>query len=132
MQNQYYQDKSGFFMVLKIDRVKPYWIGFDYNIWSTYGDANPLITTWLYNDENNNIIIEMTRDYPWHFIELDSPSEDPDYITYEEFMKDYKPLIYRVIPRYVAITWLEQVMKVYRGLFKTEQDYIRALQELNE
>lgn len=132
MQNQYYQDKSGFFMVSKIGRSKPYWIGFDYSVWSTYGYANPLVSTWLYNDENHNIIFEATKDYPWHFIELEGQPKDPDFINYDEFMKNYKPLIHRVIPRDVAIVWLEQAMKVYREFFKDEKDFIRACNEMNE
>ena len=132
MQNQYYQDKSGFSMVSTIHRSKPYWVGFNYSVWSTYGDANPLVSTWLHNDLNGNIIFEATKDYPWHFIELEGEPDSLEFITYDEFMKDYKPLIHRIIPRDVAITWLEQAMKAYRGLFKDEKDFIRACNEMNE
>ncbi len=129
MQNQYYQDKTGFIQVSTPNDSSPYWVGFDYEIFSAYGESNPHVSTWLYNNLNGNIILEVAKDYPWHFIMLEGDPEDPEFITYDEFMKDYKPLIHRVIPRDVAITWLDQAMKVYRKFFSSEENYIRACKE---
>ena len=33
----------------------------------------------------------------------------PDFIYYEDFMKDYTSLLYRIIPNEVAIDWLQQI-----------------------
>lgn len=131
MQNQYYQDKTGFIRVPTSNGSSTYWVGFDYEICSAVDDVNLHVSTWLYNDTSGNIILEITKDYPWHFILLDGEPEDLDFVTYDEFMKDYKPLIHRVIPRDVAIAWLEQAMEVYRGFFSSEENYIRACKENN-
>ena len=129
MYNEYCQEKKGFVMVSTDDHSSMYWIGLNYNIWSTYNTTKPMLTIWLYNDQNNNIIFEITPLYRWSF-KPDEP-ENPDFITYEEFMKDYQPVIRRVVPRDVAIDWLDQAMQVYRSLFKTEEDFIIACKKLN-
>ncbi|MBP6869899.1 hypothetical protein KBC04_03390 [Candidatus Babeliales bacterium] len=130
MQNQYYQNKADFFRVAASNDMSSYWVGFDYEICSVSAEAKSYFSAWLYNDIDGKIIFEVTKDYPWHFMELEDNSEDPDFQTYEEFMKDYKPLITRVIPRQVAIEWLNQAMKVYRGLFSTEENYKNMCKEL--
>ena len=133
MYNEYSQisfhDKSKFFMIASSNSKINYWVGSQYEIWSTYADANPYVTTWLYNDDQGNIIFEVTPFYRWSMQEVEL--KDPEFITYEEFMKDYKPLIKRVIPREIAIEWFEQIMKVYRGFFSTEENYLNALKRLD-
>lgn len=135
MQNEYYhepsRDKPGFVKILSKSGESKFWVGLNYQIWETFADANPYVSTWIYNDDNENIIFEVTKNYKWHFTILEGISEDPEFINYEEFMKDYKPLIHRVIPHNLAVQWLEQVMNVYRDFFSTEEDYIRACEELN-
>ncbi len=46
-------------------------------------------------------------------------------------MKHYEPLIRRVIPREVAVEWLDQAMKVYRMLFTAEEDFIAECKRNN-
>ncbi|MBP6869767.1 hypothetical protein KBC04_02710 [Candidatus Babeliales bacterium] len=132
MYNQYCHQlpllSSEFVKILSKSGESSYWVGLDYDVWSTYISTKSMLTTWLYNDDKGNIIFEVTPLYQWSFLP-DEP-EDPDFQTYEEFMKDYKPLITRVIPRQVAIEWLGQVMKVYRGLFSTEENYKNMCKEL--
>jgi len=135
MQNEYYhepsRDKPCFIKILSKSGESKFWVGLNYQIWETFADANPYVSTWLYNDDDENIIFEVTKNYKWHFTILEGVSEDPEFETYEEFMKKYKPLIHRVIPRDVAIEWLKQLMNVYKDFFSTEEDYIRAYKELN-
>jgi len=119
--NEYCQDKPELFMIESSDGSSTYWVGIDYKIWSTYVNTNPSISTWLYIDNDDNIIFELTKDYKWSFFPDDL--QDPEFITYNEFMKDYKPLIHRIIPRDVAVQWLEQAMKIHRGFFSTEENY---------
>lgn len=129
MWNEKFQGKSGFFMVPTPSGKSNYWVGLDYEIWETFNDINPYVTTWMYNDYNGNIILEVTPFYKWSVQEQED--DDPDFITYDEFMKNYTPLIHRVIPREIADAWVEQAMKVYRGFFSTEENYIRACKENN-
>src|SRR3990167_1820900 len=104
MWNENLQGKSGFFMVKTSDNSGIYWVGSDYKILSTFGNTNPHVSTWLYNDHEGNIIFEVTKTYKWSTQKDDR--KDPEFMTYKKFMKDYQPLIYRVIPRDVAIQWL--------------------------
>ena len=133
MENEYYHEfphnKPEFFMISSPSGQSTYWIGSNYEMWSVSGNANKYVNTWLYNNHDHQIILEITPLYKWSFNEREP--EDSDFITYDEFMKDYKPLIHRVIPRDVAIIWLDQAMKVYRGFFSSEEDYIRACKENN-
>ena len=133
MENEYCHEfpheKPEFIMVQTSDGTSNYWIGSNYEIWKTYTGTNPMVTTWMYNDLDDNIILEVTPLYKWSFLPDDL--EDPEFETYDEFIKKFKPLIHRVIPREIAIEWLEQSMKVYRGFFSTEENYIRACKENN-
>ena len=133
MYNEYFHDlpykNPKFIMMSRSDGSSRYWVGYNYKIWETSNDANPYVTTWLYNDYEGNIIFEVTPFYKWSMQEREP--EDLDFITYDGFIKNYKPLIHRVIPRDVAIEWLGQAMKIYRGFFKNEKDYIRACKENN-
>jgi hypothetical protein len=133
MENKYCHElphqNPEFIMVPTSDNSSKYWVGANYKIWSTYNTTKPMLAAWLYNDHDGQIILEVTPLYKWSF--FPDNLEDPEFITYEEFMKDYKPLIHRVITLKVAIAWLDQAMKVYRGFFSTEEDYIRACKENN-
>jgi len=129
MWNEKFQGKSGFFMVPTISGKSSYWIGLNYEIWETSNNTNPYVTTWMYNDSEGNIIFEVTKFYKWSLREKEP--EDLDFITYEEFIKDYKPLIHCIIPRDLAIEWLKQAMEIHRGFFSTEEDYQKLCKLLN-
>ena len=101
-----------------------YWVGANYNIWRAYADANPYVYTWVYNDTEGNIIFEVTKFYKWSMKKREP--EDLDFVTYKKFMKDYKPLIHRVIPRDIAIAWLKKAKKWYQVIYKNEIDVINA------
>jgi len=111
-----------FIMVSSHSGESMYWVGVNYEVWTTFDDINPHVATWLYNDKEGNIILEVSKLYKWAFIRKNR--KDPEYETYDEFMKDYKSLIHRVIPRDVAIQWLKDSMKVYRSFFENEADFI--------
>jgi hypothetical protein len=80
------------------------WIGLTYCVWEVPGSIQPNLTTWLYNDIEGNIILEMTENYIWHYFE---PSVGKNYSTHEEFMKNYRPFRIRIISREMAYQWLE-------------------------
>ena len=119
--NEYHQDQPGFFMVSSLDGLSRYWVGANYIVWSTYNTTKPMLTSWLYNDNEGNIIFEVTKNYKWSTCP-DDP-EDPDFMSYGDFMKDYKPLIHRTIPRDIAVKWLKDVMKIHKSLFISEENY---------
>lgn len=82
-----------------------FWVGLNYSLWETPGNVNPVLTTWIYNDIKGNIILEIAPDYRWHHMD---PKPGEKFISYEEFMKNYKPYIVRIIPKNVATRWLAQ------------------------
>jgi hypothetical protein len=58
----------------------------------------------------------MTPVYPWHFYELDDAQQQKNYIPYEEWIKNYKPLLIRTIPKDVAEQWLNQAQEILKKI----------------
>lgn len=114
---------STFLMVPTISRETTYWIGLNYKVWSTYNTTSPAFSTWLYNDDQNNIMLEITEDYPWTFLPDDETN--PHFISYENFMQSYKPFYTRIIPKEVAEQWLKQC----KSLLQTIHDNTKMLDE---
>ena len=54
--------------------------------------------TWLYN-QNNKIYLEITPGYMWHF--SDQINKE-DFIPYDEWIKNYKPLVIIEIDKVIA------------------------------
>ncbi|HSC24712.1 MAG TPA: hypothetical protein VLB80_00645 [Candidatus Babeliales bacterium] len=75
------------------------WIGTIYHLW-----AFKECVTWLYNDKNGLIIFEITPLYPFFY---DTPKELSS-ISYNEWIKNYKPYVIKVIPKEIAQQWLQQ------------------------
>lgn len=81
-----------------------YWIGSRYSLFSAYGMVNQ--ESWLYNDQDGNIVFEFTPVYPWFYSD---PEPGETFIKYSEWMKNYKPYLKRVIPKEIAQRWLKQL-----------------------
>ena len=79
--NEEMQDKPGL-SYFKIDSIK-YWVGLKNLIWATPSNANPILSTWLYNNASGEIILEITPSYPWHFIDTED-TKDENFISYEK------------------------------------------------
>ncbi|HEV2917412.1 MAG TPA: hypothetical protein VGW78_06740 [Candidatus Babeliales bacterium] len=80
------------------------------------------------SDKDGNIIFEITPHYKYHFCE---PDETPSFISYEEWIKDYKPYLIRVVPRDIAHQWLNQAREILNAIDEnTERE--RKIFENNE
>lgn len=79
------------------------WVGNVYKIW---GHDN--LATWIYNDSQGNIIFEITQRYPGLFAE----DKRSIHISFEEWMKTYKPFVVRIISPETAQQWIEQADKI--------------------
>jgi hypothetical protein len=121
LSNEYLQDKPGL-VCEKLEGID-YWVGSKNALWSTRQNMYPKLASWLYNDQNGNIIFEITPRYPWHFSE---PKEGEDFIPYEEWIKSYKPVLIRAIPVEVARQWLEQANMILK---KIEENVARFERE---
>lgn len=126
--HEYPKNKFNFQLTPQTMTQVSYWVGLQYQVWSTFDDANPYVSTWLYNDIDNNIIFEVTPFYRWS-IQAQKP-EDIDFISYAEFMQNYTPLFYAVIPHHVAAEWLKKTTEAYRLFFSTEENFQKACHRL--
>jgi hypothetical protein len=75
-----------------------YWIGEDYTLCG-YRHRQ----TWLYNDDFGNIILEVTPSY----YSLNKRRRNK--ISFEKWMKKYKPILKRTISKEIAQQWLLQM-----------------------
>ena len=85
----------------------------DTNKYHFFGNSHkqiePYFDGWMYNDENGNVIFEITPFYPWHG---EKKKSNPDFISYKQFVKDYKPIIKTVIPKKSLKQWIDQAKKL--------------------
>ena len=89
------------------------WIGEKYLLWSV-AQKN---STWLYN-KDNKIFLEITPVYPWHFLE---PEPNEQYYSYDEFIKNYKPIVTVEISKDIAKKWLEQTDELLNIIKKNDK-----------
>lgn len=97
LSNEESQGKQGFFYK-KVENYN-HWIGQNYALWSSDTQA------WLYNNDDGEIILEITPSYPWHY---NDPKDNECFVPYEDWIKDYKPLLITKIPKEIAKKWLKQ------------------------
>ncbi len=69
-------------------------------LWSTISQPE----TWLYN-KDNKIYLEVSLPYPWLFSD---PKPSENYYSFDEYIKNYKPIAVYEISRETAQQWLEQ------------------------
>lgn len=69
--------------------------------------------TFLYNDDNGNIILQIASAYPWFFKEASSPDLD---ISYDDWLPQYKILYKTVVPKDVAQRWVKDLHGLYAML----------------
>lgn len=65
----------------------------------------PYFNGWMYNDEEGNVIFEITPFYPWH---NETKKTYPEKISYKEWIKSYKPLVKTIIPKENLKQWIKQ------------------------
>lgn len=97
--------------------------GFDeyYFLGNSHSRRRPYYSSWLYNDDQGNIVFEICPKYPWND-EDEKDCKHPDFISYDLFMKNYKPtVVCKIEPKYLQ-QWLEQVNILAPIFEKNEQD----------
>ena len=106
LRNEEFQNKSG--LVYEKSKTIDCWVGAKHSLWSGEG-----VSTWLYNDKKGNIIFEITPHYKYHFSD---PEKTPNFMPYEEWAKNYKPYLIRIIPTDVAKQWLDLAHNVLKKI----------------
>ena len=110
--NQYCQD-----LIKNSDVVDKYF--FESN---SHKNIQPFYTSWFYNDKEGNIIFEISPLYPW--INTENAESQSEFIAYDTFMKNYKVIVHKIIPKKKFIEWNNQA-KSYNPVChssKTEPD----------
>ena len=81
-----------------------FWVGQQFILF----DSPEPATTWLF-EKNKKFWIEITPVYPWHHTD---PKEGEKFITYEEFMKSYKPIAFFEVSRETLEEWQKKVQEL--------------------
>ena len=81
--------------------------------------------TWLYN-QSNEIYLEIIPLYEWNYKD---PVERDGFIPYDEWIKDYKPLVLIEIDKATAQEWLDQAGQLMQEIEKADEKYLHAPQE---
>lgn len=89
------------------------WPGMELYLVENKGSGFDSCITWLYNDENGQIIMQVNNIYPWFF--KDAPSPDLD-ISYDDWLPQYKILYKTIIPKNVAKQWVKDLHGLYSML----------------
>jgi len=97
---EYLAEKKGHNFVGESFENSSFWVGLKHLLFSA-----TFWNTWIYN-KDGNIYLEITPSYRWHFSE---PEKDEDYVSYDEFIKKFKPLTIFEIDKERAREWLEVV-----------------------
>lgn len=86
-----------------------------YHCWSScHKQVEPCFNSWLYNDENGNVIFEITPFYPWHG---KTKKTNPEKISYKEWIKTYKPILKTMIPKDSLKQWIVQAKELEKIYF---------------
>ena len=78
----------------------------NYLLWS----SGPQIkySTWLYN-KGDEIFLEISPDYPWHFVD---PKDREEWISYASWEKNYKPLFFYKLDKKIVQNWIYQLDEI--------------------
>jgi len=97
----------------------PEWIGQRYFMWSSYG-----IAVWLY-EKKNKIFLEITPTYKWHF---QDPmfTEKSQYISYEQFINNYKPYAVIELNTDKLQEWLKQTERLLAIINSNDEKFMNC------
>jgi len=94
-----------------------HWIGRRYLLWSLQGTA-----CWLYKT-NGVVYFEITPVYKWHSRDPE-PEEEDAFISYEQFIKNYKPYMITEVSRDVVREWLRQTERLLAIIKANDEKYL--------
>src|SRR5580704_4799145 len=87
--------------------------------------SNDYYSSWFYNDKDGNIIFDISPVYPWRRQENNERAADPNFIPYSEWIKNYKVVVRRVIPRKTLIQWNEQAKNYIHVFSKVDHSDLK-------
>jgi len=120
--NKYnYNENEEGFIIKQFQNGLETWVGYTNLLWYAYKD-DKAYETWIYNDQNKNIILEITPAYPYFYCDK---NKEPNYISYKKWIKNYQPYITIHIPHSTALKWLQTA----EHIIKTVDDNIKRWQK---
>ncbi len=90
-------------------------------LWSGRG-----MQSWLYN-RGGKLYLEIAPSYPWLYADPTEEEKLDAYITFDQFMKEYKPILVIEIDRSIAQKWLDSCRRILDNL---EKGHIAVLEQL--
>jgi hypothetical protein len=109
--NQYYEGK-----IKDTDVIEKY-----HFVSNSHKHIRPFYNSWLYNDEEDNIILEITPFYSWHNV---TKKTNPEKISYKEWIKHYKPILKIIISKENIKQWAKQSEELAK-LYKLNLNYTK-------
>lgn len=109
--NGYHKNENGFIME-RFENGFETWVGYKYHLWYAYKNETAYVT-WIYNDNDKNIIFEITPSYPYFSCD---PKKEPHYISFKKWMLSYKPYLIAKLSRETAQQWLEQAEHIVKTI----------------
>ena len=96
------------------DKDGKYWIGINHFLWGTAGGSERKFAAWLYNDSVGNITFQVTPLFSGTLVDWDDSIEVK---AYQEWMEtSYEPFFTRIIPKDVAMQWLDQANLILKTI----------------
>tara|TARA_Y100000588_G_C14272818_1_gene933062 strand:- start:682 stop:1293 length:612 start_codon:yes stop_codon:yes gene_type:complete len=109
--NEYYQQ-----LVIQSESAKkivnPSWNEERLILFFNHADENNSCITFLYNNDQGDIVLEIASEYPWFYQE-----EIPE-ISYQAWLPKYKILYKETISKNIAMKWIEQMLALRDALNK--------------
>jgi len=90
------------------------------NFWLWSG---PAVQTWLYN-RDNKIYLEIAPSYPWLYVE---PEKTEEYISFDQFMKTYKPILVTELDKNLVKKWIKECHGILENLEKEHEQMLQYL-----
>lgn len=107
--NEYLQNRQHEELIEEQGNDYNFWIGGKYIVWELKKEHLCFCF-----EKNGIIFLDIASLYPWHFSD---PEPDEKYITYEEFIKNYKPLA-RIEISKETITYLYETFKEFQTILE--------------
>lgn len=95
------------------------WVGIAHRLFDAIpGQRIPV--SWLYNDKDGNIILEISPIYPF---DSHDPKPNEKFVRYLEWMKSYKPYVIAKIAPEVAKKWIQQLDGLMKKIEKSDKKF---------
>lgn len=111
--NEYlHKKKDDTLEYITIDNINR-WVGEHYLLW----ESSSKLAAWLYY-RDGSIHLEITPVYKWHFTE---PENEDNYISYDEFIKNYRPILTIKVDKDCAEQILKKTLELQSIIDKNRQ-----------